>query len=317
MFNYIIFHKGCIDGYAGFIIAHLSNKLSAGTFIYQDVPSTNKVPPNIDNKNIIIIDVAYRSDILEEIFKHAHQVVFVDHHVSIHNDVTLLHKKYNTKDNICIIYNSNKSGCTLTWDYFNDTNPPLFLQLIEDNDIGKWEYPETKPFIYALKSYYRLNTDTKNIDAWCGLLAEENVNRLIKKGKIISLFNEHLIEVNLQKHSRERFPSKKVYNMDKTLFDKVGQYIVVVFNGVACPSITDLANTALSKIDCDFFIAWTYNLDKRDYVVSMRSKSVDVGKIAQLFGGGGHKLAAAFAVSDSKLTIQDMFEGSSLPRHPI
>ena len=35
--------------------------------------------------------------------------------------------------------------------------------------------------------------------------------------------------------------------------------------------------------------------------VSLRSKNVDISEIAQLFGGGGHKMAAAFEVKDGKI----------------
>lgn len=308
-FDYIIFHKGCLDGYAGFFIANMSGTLTHDVFVYQDVPSATKVPPNIDNKNILIIDVAYKKEILEQIFNHALSVVYIDHHVSIHDDAVNLAQQTR---NVTIIYDVKRSGCTLTWSYFNDTKAPLFLRLIEDNDIGKWKYQATKPFIFAMRSYYKLDIET--VHKWERLLNKKNVKKLIKRGKIIQRFNDHLIDVNLSKHTRIKFPSKYVYNIDQTVFKKVGQYVAVVYNGVACPSITDLAMEALKKLDCDLFIAWTYNIDRNDYVLSFRSTYVDVAKIAALFGGGGHKLAAACSINAKTHNINDLFEGSALPR---
>ena len=43
--------------------------------------------------------------------------------------------------------------------------------------------------------------------------------------------------------------------------------------------------------------------------VSLRSKNVDISKVAQSFGGGGHKMAAAFEVKDGKISdIKDSLE---------
>ena len=42
----------------------------------------------------------------------------------------------------------------------------------------------------------------------------------------------------------------------------------------------------MDTIDCDFVMIWSYQLEKKEYIISFRSKIVDVGKIAQIFGGG-------------------------------
>jgi nanoRNase/pAp phosphatase (c-di-AMP/oligoRNAs hydrolase) len=118
-FNYIIFHRGCLDGFSSYFVSHISGRLTKDVEIYPDVPSTYKIPPNIAGKDVLIADVAYKKQILEEIFKMASSVVFIDHHPSIKNDVDELYKKYNNKGNITIIYDESRCGATLTWKYFN------------------------------------------------------------------------------------------------------------------------------------------------------------------------------------------------------
>ena len=165
-FDYIIFHKGCVDGFAGFFVLSLSNRIANNAFIYQDVPSATNVPPNIDGKNIIIIDVAYKKNILDIIFTYANSVVFIDHHDSIHLDVIDLYNKYKNdkKKQITIVYNENKCGSTLTWNYlFGKQTIPLFLKYIEDQDIGKWKYEKTKPFLRAVKTYFNISPDSKTL----------------------------------------------------------------------------------------------------------------------------------------------------------
>jgi len=314
-FEYIIYHKGCLDGFSGFFVAHISGRLTDRVNVYADVPSATQVPPDIDGKNIIIIDVAYKKEILEVIFKHAKTTVFIDHHVSIKSDVDELYKKYNKKDNITIVYDSERCGSTLAWKFFfGRQNIPLFLKYIEDQDTGKWIYSHTRPFIFALKSYYHLSTEGKSLNKWFRLMNKQNVAKLIKKGKYMQKYNEHLINTNLPKHTMESFPSKAIYNLAPHIFKRPGQYKVIVFCGHGCPSPTDISVIALDKIDSDFCIMWVYHLDNKKYVLSMRSKEVDVSEICKIFGGGGHKLAAACSFESSKFKIDDLFEGSSLPR---
>lgn len=314
-FNYIIFHKGCLDGFAGFFVVHVSGRLTKDAIIYDDIPSTTKIPPDIDGKNIIIIDVAYKKEILEEIFKYARSVVFIDHHVSIKDDVQELYKKYNKAGNITIIYDDVRCGSTLTWSFlFGRQKIPLFLKYIEDQDTGKWLYPKTKSFIFAVKSYYHLSTENKSLNKWFRLLNKDNVVKLIKKGRYMKRYNDHLVNINIPKHTLESFPSKAVFDLNPSIFKRPGQYKVAVYCGHNCPSVTDLSVGAMERINCDFCIMWVYNLDSKKYVLSMRSLDVDVAEIAKIFHGGGHKLAAACSFLASQYKIDDIFEGPSLPR---
>lgn len=321
-FNYAIYHRSCLDGFSGFFVAHTSGRLTKDVIIYPDVPSTKMVPPDINGKDVIIIDVAYRKEVLEEIIKHAKSVVFIDHHVSIADDVEELKKKYEnvSQDKIQIIYDEQRSGATLAWKYFNPRQiAPLFLKYVEDQDTGRWEHDNTKPFILAVKSNYHLSTESKSINKWFRLMNKENVLELVEEGKIMLKYSQQLVNTNIPRHTMHKFPSTKLYNKLKPdnpdLFNKPGQYEIALFCGFNCPSVTDLAVGAFKRIDCDFVIMWVYNLDKKEYVFSMRSKEVDISMLAKAMDGGGHKLAAAFSFYKKDFDIDEMFEGRALPRN--
>lgn len=316
IYNYIIFHRGCIDGFSGFFVAKYSGKLTNDVIIYPDVPFSKRVPPNIDGKDVLIIDVAYGKEILEGVIKYAKSVVFIDHHVSIKDDVKYLFQKYKDKKNFTIVYDNEMSGGTLAWKFFQPRQKiPLFLKYIEDQDTGRWLYPNTKPFIYALKTFYHLSVEGKSLNKWFRLLNKNEVQKMIDIGETIKKFSDHLIGVELPKHSIQRFPSKKIYDMSKEkgsdIFKPDVFYKVVVYNG---SKNTELANMALDKYDCHFVIMWSLNLEKKQYVLSLRSREVDVGSISKLFGGGGHKLAASFSFSMNDYRIEEMFEGKSISR---
>ena len=315
-YNYVIFHRKCLDGYTGFIILQNSGKIDKHALIFPDVPSATTTPPNINNKNVIIIDVAYKYTVLRDIMHRAKSVTFIDHHITIHDDVKKLKQELgHTNKNIEIIYDEHKSGATLVWDYFYPKkSPPLFVQFIQDNDIGTWKLPNVLEFITALSVKYPLTLKPEVFKMWKELYKTSNVKKLISLGKVYMEYKNYLADEHSKRISVERFPSQQIFDKFPNVFKSPGQYKVVVYNGSPCPSATDVAKLVFKNIKCDFFISWVLNLDREDYVLTFRSMHVDVGQIAKLFNGGGHRLAAAGSIKMKNFNINDLFYGETLPR---
>ena len=93
-FNYVIYHKNCLDGFAAFFLLHEANKIDKSALIYPDVPSAKSIPPNIQNRDILIVDVAYSYDIIRDIIIKAKSVTFIDHHITIHEGMIELSRKF-------------------------------------------------------------------------------------------------------------------------------------------------------------------------------------------------------------------------------
>jgi oligoribonuclease NrnB/cAMP/cGMP phosphodiesterase (DHH superfamily) len=307
-YNYAIFHKGCLDGFSGFFILHTTGQISEDARIFPDVPSAKIVPPNIAGKDVIIIDVAYSRDILKGIMSVAKSVVFIDHHVTIRDDVRELKKELDTNKNITIVYNEKKSGASLTWEFFYPKKKvPLFIKYVEDNDTGAWKMKDTLTFIGSLDVNYSYALTPDNMKRWKKLFNTKHINELIKKGKIYEEYTQTLLEYNSRKYSTQSFPSQKVYDAYPEIFKKVGQYKVAVYCGSGCPKTTLLGLELIKRTTCDFVIMWVYHIDRKEYVLSMRSRDADVGSICHVLGGGGHKLAAACSFPSSKFSIDDLF----------
>uniref|UniRef100_A0A6C0EBT5 Uncharacterized protein n=1 Tax=viral metagenome TaxID=1070528 RepID=A0A6C0EBT5_9ZZZZ len=314
MYDYVIFHKNCFDGFTGFIILNGTNKIEKHASIYPDVPSAKNVPPNIENKNVIIIDVAYNYDVLKEIMTRAKSVLFIDHHVTIKEDVEKITKELNNKNHI-VIYDDTQSGSTLTWKYFYPKKSrPLFIKYVDDNDTGQWRLKHTREFLSSLEVNYKTDLSHDNISKWNKLYDSSIVKKLIKLGKRYIEYKTYITEHNAKRYSLELFPSNKIYEEYTKYFSKPAQYKVALYCGSGCPSSTSLASKILESVKCDFVIMWTLNMEKKEYVLSFRSENVDVGEIASIFGGGGHKLAAACSFNINKFRIEDLFFENSLPR---
>jgi uncharacterized protein len=313
-YNFAIYHKNCPDGFSSLMILLKSKRLSRDGIIYHDVPYATHPPKGIDNKDIIIMDVAYKLEVLRQILERAKSVVFIDHHVTIKDDVEKLSQIPKYKNKIKIIYDVKESGASLTWDYlFKNKRMPLFIRYIKDNDIGAWKLRDTKPFSYGLRVKYDLDLKRDVVEKWKELFKDKNAKKLIKIGRIYEEYADLLLEENAKKYSLEAFPSQNIYMEHTDHFDKPGQYKVAVTSS-ACPNASLLGNMMMDTIKCDFVIIYSYQMERKEYTLQFRSKHVDVGKIAKIFGGGGHKLASACSFPASKYRIDDLFFPHSLPR---
>lgn len=316
IYNYVIYHKGCFDGFASFVILERSGKMSEDAKIFPDVPSAKYPPKDIEGKDVIIMDVAYKYDVLKEIFLSAHSVTFIDHHVTIHDDVLKLKEKYSDKsENIKIIYDESECGSSLTWKYLHKKKKlPKFLKYIHANDVGKWDlYKNTYSFMAGLEVNYKTEPTAGHLKKWNELFDTETVKRTIKKGRIYREYSGYLLDLNVNKYAMMSFPSNQIYEEFSEYFKKPAQYKVAVsFN--PCPDNSLLGNKMMKEINCDFVMFVSPILDRKEYVLSMRSIATDVGSIAKMFGGGGHNLAAACSFPMSRYNIEDLFMKDSLPR---
>jgi oligoribonuclease NrnB/cAMP/cGMP phosphodiesterase (DHH superfamily) len=311
-FNYVIYHKNCLDGFTAFYLLHEAKKIDKKALIYPDVPSAKRTPPGVENKDILIVDVAYSIDVAYDIMIKAKSITFIDHHITIHDGMKKLAMKYSKLN---YIYDETKSGSTLMWQYlYGSIRPPKFVRYVEDNDIGLWKMKYCKEFITALRVKYSTKLNFKTLKKWNKLYKDSTISKLIELGKIYTEYKSFLAEDNSRRFTLERFPSEKFYNKYSQIFKKPGQYVVAVYCGSPCPTSQDISEFIFKNYSCDFMISWVLNLEKKDYVLTFRSKHVDVGEIAAALGGGGHKLAASGVVKMKDFSIEELFFANSLPR---
>lgn len=303
-FNYIIYHKYCFDGFAGFYLFMKSNQWVPKPIVYPDVPHAKSLPPNIDNKNVIIIDVAYNPRIIQQIAKRANKLLFIDHHISIADDIN----KLELQPPHHIIYDESSSGASLVWKHFHgsDSDMPTFVKYIEDNDTGTWQYAESIPFMIALEVEFPFDHSLDNLKHWDKLLDNAFVDQLLLRGQSYNRYRNVLVNKNASRYTLLRFPSQTIVNRNLPSLKRVGQYKVAVLN-VACPSITLIGKRILETVDCDFVLVWSYMINRKKYVVSLRSKNIDISLITKHLGGGGHRYAGSFSFNSSKLSIDDLF----------
>ena len=247
-------------------------------FLLKDVNILKSNEFNIDKFNIISLDCGDRKRIClsDEIKDKAQKIICIDHHAS--ND------KYG---DLNYIDTNASSTCELVYNVLVAYNKKYNIDLIDEN-IATFLYTglvtDTGNFMYS-------NTHPTSFD-----MAK---NLLLKGAK-----KESIIQNIFQSNSANYYK----------LLGEALNTLDIIYNKVACISINKemLKRNIISFNDVDGITSYTRDIEgvevgillkeKKDneIKVSLRSKSyVDVSKIAQSFGGGGHIKAAGCTIYDS------------------
>lgn len=259
----VIYHGECKDGFGGAWAAWMKLGDKAE---YIGVKHGNTIPEGLIGKDIYFIDFAYKPELMKGIIDANKRVVVIDHHVTAKDAAAMAHES---------LYKMENSGSVLAWEYFHDNKPtPRLLLYIEDNDLWKFEISKSREiFMYLqtvewdFKEWKRLATRIEK--------AETRKN-IIDKGSSILSFEKNIVDA-LVRNSSE-------------LVEFEGYKIYAVNSPIAASDIGHI----LSEKQPPMAIIWS----ERDHkvIVSMRSDgSVDVAKLAEKYGGGGHKAAAGFS----------------------
>jgi nanoRNase/pAp phosphatase (c-di-AMP/oligoRNAs hydrolase) len=172
--------------------------------------------------------------------------------------------------NVTFIINSSRSACVMTWEFFNHTKTPLLLEMIQDHNQGRFSIETSSDVVAALNN--RLPMD---IMEFGGI----SVGELRSEGKA------------LNEQTRRIATSLMKARHAVCLGDIVGM-------AVNAPSAfaNDLG-LMLSMERGSFGMTYHFNGERNAWLCSLRSdSSVNVGLLAERFGGGGNERAAGFSV---------------------
>lgn len=266
-----IYHANCCDGMG----AAWSVRQALGDDI-EFIPATyQEEPPEVEGKEVIIVDFSYKRDVMAKMAEKAASILVIDHHKTAEAELSPL-----LADGVVDgIFDMNKSGAVLAWEWFHAYEAPQLLQHIQDRDLWKFELEGTREIQAALYSY------PMEFDVWDRLM-EMDLAELRKEGEAIN--RAHMKNVNgLVEYLVQR--------------QVIAGYEVPVLN---CNYMfASDAGHAMAKGEA--FSATYYDTqENRKY--SLRSSNeggIDVSAIAAKFGGGGHKHAAGFKLALSDLHL--------------
>ena len=254
---------------------------------------------------LIIVDFSVKPQVMEKIYKITKSIIWIDHHKSIIEE----YEKYNNSDfnKLAGIRFSGISGCLLTYFYFNnytkyihllrnsdnkddvklidrlthDCFIPDYIQYVNDFDVWRHEYRDTIPFINYMNSYEFNPTDSTQFNY---IKDKNNMSSIINQGNAIEIYNRRKnIENCLNYGFEKEFEGYKTFIINSTFKSSL--------------QFKDLKD----KEKYDIFLVFNFNGKNFSYSIYTEKDDIDVSKIAQKYGGGGHKQASGFI--SEKLTF--------------
>jgi oligoribonuclease NrnB/cAMP/cGMP phosphodiesterase (DHH superfamily) len=293
MLNYkdkivVCYHGNCMDGIASAYCVYASKRYNPENVYLPLTYNKDKmedIKKNLDkNSEIWFVDFSLsRSEILE-LSRLCKKVVVIDHHITAEEELKDIKKK-----NIEVVFDMNKSGCVLVYEYleknklFDETKPNIeLLEYIQDRDLWKWELEDSKELNEAL---YDEVKDFNNLKDFETLEYSYNKEELIKKGKMLL-------------DTKDRIVKKRCYENNLKLVD-VENVTFLMVN--ATEFISDVGNYICDKYNRPAII-FTVMPDK--VLLSFRSTDSmeDASIVAKKLGGGGHRNACG-----AHMSLEDFF----------
>jgi oligoribonuclease NrnB/cAMP/cGMP phosphodiesterase (DHH superfamily) len=285
MVDCVITHKDCPDGYSALLVLFSGGCINKKCLILNDVPTADHAPEKAHGYTICA-DVAYKPLVIEELLEQVERLVFIDHHITNIDEVRAIQKR-NPK--LEVIYDVNECGSSLTWQWLHPNDPlPKFLEYIKDNDIGRWELPETRSFLTWFETDVGFHYTYSALKELKYLFDDKKLAKLLELGANYYHYRDYVITSNMR--------YIKILNWGNY---KVG------FANLSGTLAGEVVTRATKILGVDIGIAFNYHLDSDSWVYSLRAPKLDVGKIAKGFGGGGHRGAAAFR---SKLSPKELIK---------
>ena len=227
--------------------------------------------PGVSGLNVIIVDFSFPRDALLRMKEQARDILVIDHHKTAEAEL---------KDLDFCIFDMQKSGCVLTWEYFfpHTPVPSLFLYL-QDRDLWQWQLPDSKEVSASLRSY------PAEFAVWEDFMTPAGVEILKAEGSAIVRYQRQ--QVNF------------------ALINPIS-YIELGGHRVPCINCTHLISEIGNELaQGQPFAALYFDTgEKRVFNLRSTDQGVDVATIAKQYGGGGHRNAAGFTVKKSSIITE-------------
>lgn len=290
----MIYHANCADGFGAAWAAWMRWRDEA-----QYIPvGYSQVAPDVTGKHVLIGDFSFKRDVLREMGRAAKSIIVLDHHKTAEADLSewviedyagefwaggdplkaVHHNDEFVGQPIAAVFDMNRSGARMVWEFCHDTPPPNLIAYIEDRDLWRFNFDETKSFGLWLRS------EPFDFERWeliaQDLMGGHDAHDIMSEAKAMQrLFDRQVAEIA---------------SLSRT--GMVGGVEVPLCN---CPPqfASEVGHKLLADNPAAPFVACYSDLGKaRGYSLRSHDDRMDVSEIAKKFGGGGHRNAAGFGV---------------------
>lgn len=330
----VYYHANCLDGFGAAYAAwsHFGNQarylpMQHGESWHAD---------DVTGKAVYILDFSFPVTELRAMAALARSVLLLDHHISarqpwaahLQTDCNGLATLSDPDLPLTVAFDLDKSGAQLAWEHFQpERSLPLLVQHIADQDLWRFALPGSRAFCRALR------LQAFDFQAW------ENIVRttptpdapayqaLLTQGEAIERFCA--LEVSRLAQSQLVMPAT-LHGEAIDPLQALRHGLPVIHDGVqSWRGLDGLAINASALFDSDlghqlaaqsgtFGLIW--QLTGQGMVkVSLRADGkVNVARLAEQYGGGGHPNAAGFRISAARFFAEILHcPADNSPSNPV
>ncbi len=266
MKEYILYHRGCDDGFGAAYVAWLVLKDEA---IY--IPcSYGESPPEMTyGAKVTLVDFSYRRDVLLNLRINHPDLMVIDHHKTAAQDLEGLDFAY---------FDMEHSGVMLAWMHWAGPahTAPKLLEYVEDRDLWRKELPDSDEVTAALRSY------EQDFKVWNTLAyAQNSIRNLVYDGRAILRYIQNQVDYIIEHKFRwGRIKGYRVPIVNSPVFQsEIGHRLCGLYEHVPFAAVYHDRKDGLREF-------------------SLRSlPGFDVSEVAKAMNGGGHQNAAGFTTS--------------------
>ena len=223
---------------------------------------------NLSGTEIYFLDICLNKEDMEHVRRITSRVIVIDHHIS---------KKDVTASFPGSVFDIGHSGAFLAWKYFHPrVKMPKIIKYVQDIDLWQWKLRGTEALFVALPWTFKFNHWNKLARI---LENKRLVIKYIRMGTIMLQYKTQIIDAIIKDADEVRIGNIRAFavNAPSIIHSEVGNALTKKLNGVH-------VGISFRVMNHGAFL----------YIFLCSDGVVDVSKIAQKYGGGGHKKAAAF-----------------------
>jgi len=271
-----IYHANCADGFGA---AWVVRQALGAENVEFHAGHYGKPAPDVEGRDVIIVDFSYPYELLVLLGHQARSILIIDHHKTAAEALAQLPTAPScfaewapSTQRVGTVFDMNRSGAGLTWDYFNPGQPrPALINHIEDRDLWRFKLEGTREIQANLFSY------PYDFEVWDALM-NTPTSQLLADGKAIE-----------RKHHKD--VAELVVGSKRRMV--IAGFDVPVAN---LPYIHSSDAGHLMAIGEPFAACYQDTSEHRYFSLRSHDQGLDVGEIAKRYGGGGHRNAAGFKV---------------------
>jgi len=276
--NILITHANCMDGHGVALAVKYHDMLTGITNREIHYCNYGDRAPDVAGAHVVIGDFSFSRDDLIAMHDEAESIIVIDHHKTAEENLKGL--------DFCI-FDMDKSGAVLTWEYLLDKAPPRMLRYIQDRDLWNWKLENSKEvsaYLQTVDFKHMKFSSRDDIMHWLNMC---DYDTMVAAGRAILAYqNNHI---------------KKIVNKK----DHLPRISIGGFDDVICINTTTLiSETGNALCDGEPFVAMYFDTeDKRIFSLRSCDDGEDVSLVAKKYGGGGHPRAAGFSTEKPEICL--------------